>query len=195
MIGNFKIHNLLTYIGLIISVLGMCLANQGYINYAMICLILSAICDLFDGMFANIFNRSEQEKTYGIELDSLCDVINFIVLPIYIILNISNSTLVYFVVILFAVFGVSRLAYFNSNSKSEDKYDYFLGIPVTYVALFIPPIYLITSYFNLDVIYLVIAMLIIGILFVVKLKNNKPGLIMRIFYIFLSIGCIVLLCM
>ena len=39
---------------------------------------------MFDGVVARKCKRTEDEKRFGVELDSLVDVVNFVVLPIVI---------------------------------------------------------------------------------------------------------------
>ncbi|MEI5604195.1 CDP-alcohol phosphatidyltransferase family protein, partial [Streptomyces brasiliscabiei] len=82
-IGDYKLANLITYLGLALSLTSMVLILQNKLELAMIAFILSGICDLFDGSFANSFQRTDAEKSFGIELDSLCDVINFAALPAF----------------------------------------------------------------------------------------------------------------
>ena len=42
---------------------------------AMMAFIVSGICDLFDGVVARRMKRTESQKRFGIEIDSLCDMI------------------------------------------------------------------------------------------------------------------------
>lgn len=76
-IGKWNKSVILTYIGLIFSVLGIfiCSTKENSINIAMCCLIISGICDLFDGFIARKCKRTEEEKKFGVQLDSLVDVI------------------------------------------------------------------------------------------------------------------------
>ena len=82
-IGKWNKSVILTYAGLLVAVLGIFLAfTQEKINYAFCCLMVAGVCDLFDGMVARRCKRTEEEKMFGIELDSLVDVVSFIALPI-----------------------------------------------------------------------------------------------------------------
>ena len=81
-VGKWNKSVILTYAGLILAVLGMFLAlTQEKINYAFCCLMVAGICDLFDGMVARRCKRTEEEKKFGIELDSIVDTMSFIALP------------------------------------------------------------------------------------------------------------------
>ena len=81
-IGYYGLSVVLTYIGLAFSVVGMAMAFQGNISIAVMCLILSGICDMFDGTIARACKRSDDEKKFGIQIDSLVDTVSFGIFPI-----------------------------------------------------------------------------------------------------------------
>jgi CDP-diacylglycerol--serine O-phosphatidyltransferase len=152
--------------------------------------MFAGICDLFDGTIARKCKRTEKEKLYGIELDSLIDVFDFIAFPVVICLKLVDFKLYYIpVLILYSIFGIARLAFFNIDTASPDgPIKYYLGLPVTYVALIFPLCFVI-SFFNkniFDIIY-IIAMLVVGILFILKLNVPKPKLIGSIGLLLLAI--------
>ena len=81
-IGVYDYTVILTYISLISAIFGMTQAIHGDYKAAIFCLALSGICDAFDGRIARTKkDRTEEEKAFGIQLDSLCDVICFGVFP------------------------------------------------------------------------------------------------------------------
>ena len=81
-IGVYDYTVILTHLSLISSVFGMTQAIHGDYKAAIFCLALSGICDAFDGRVARSKkNRTEDEKNFGIQLDSLCDVVCFGVFP------------------------------------------------------------------------------------------------------------------
>ena len=81
-IGFYGASVFLTYLGLAFAVSGMVIASLGYIPTAVMCLILSGICDMFDGTVARACKRSEAEKKFGIQIDSLVDTVAFGIFPI-----------------------------------------------------------------------------------------------------------------
>ena len=82
LIGVYDYTVILTYLSLISSVFGMTQAIHGDYKEAIFCLAFSGACDAFDGRVARTKkNRTEDEKNFGIQLDSLCDVICFGVFP------------------------------------------------------------------------------------------------------------------
>ena len=65
-----------------ISVTGLFFAAPGKIDMALLCLLISGFLDLFDGMVARTKkDRTDAEKQFGIQIDSLTDVICVGALP------------------------------------------------------------------------------------------------------------------
>ena len=73
MIGYYSYTVILTYLSLVFAMAGIHLSFNGMYQWAFICLIMCGICDTFDGMVARSKkNRTEEEKRFGIQIDSLC---------------------------------------------------------------------------------------------------------------------------
>lgn len=82
MLGVYDYTVILTYISLWISIGGMMLSLNGHLDLAVLCLALSGLCDMFDGKIARTKkDRTEIEKRFGIQIDSLCDIVCFGVGP------------------------------------------------------------------------------------------------------------------
>ncbi len=180
MIGKWNKSVILTYIGLSISMLGIMLVIANInIKYSFICLMFAGICDLFDGTIARRCKRTKEEKAFGIELDSLVDVISFIALPLIILGRINNKLYYLPVYIVYSIFAVARLAYFNIIVPNDNKpVKYYEGLPVTYAALIFPIAFLL-SYIIKENIFTIIynfIFLIISILFILKIRFPKPKL-------------------
>ena len=78
MIGFYDYTVVLTYISLMCSVFGITQAIGGHYRTAIICLALSGLFDMFDGKIARTKkNRTDDEKLFGVQIDSLCDVVCF----------------------------------------------------------------------------------------------------------------------
>lgn len=191
MIGKWNKSVILTYIGLTISVLGIMLVIFDInLKYVMICLIVAGICDLFDGTIARRCKRTKEEKEFGIELDSLVDVMSFIALPLVILFSINNSLLFIPIAIIYAIFAIARLAYFNIKTADSNKaIKSYIGLPVTYAALVFPLIFLLSYLLENSLfitIYNVITILV-SILFIIKVKIPKPRLISSIILLLIAI--------
>ena len=75
MIGFYDYTVILTYISLASSILGMISACYARIGWAIFFLGMSGLLDTFDGKVARTKkNRTEDQKRFGIQIDSLCDI-------------------------------------------------------------------------------------------------------------------------
>ena len=147
MIGKWNASVILTYVGLFFALLGIrCLfvPSENAIDHAISCLMVSGVCDLFDGSVARRIKRTEEEKRFGIELDSLVDAISFIALPVVLLFFVAGYGIISLAAaFLYAVCGIARLAYFNIETADEDHaIAYYTGLPMTYAALVFPLVFL-----------------------------------------------------
>ena len=143
MISYLNKPNLVTLTGMIVALASCFLASKGYLNMAMVGLIVAGICDLFDGFVARQEELSEEEQAFGAQLDSLNDVVCFGVLPITILNQWINNTWFFPIFAVYLIAVLFRLAYFNVHGTQTETEDpeaqrYYTGLPVTYVALVIP---------------------------------------------------------
>ena len=111
MIGFYNYSVIVTYIGVALSVSGMALASTGQFKFAILCLALAGACDTFDGKIARAMkNRTKEMEIFGIQIDSLCDMVCFGVTPVIISYQMGlNSVWGIAIEILFVLCGVIRL--------------------------------------------------------------------------------------
>lgn len=189
-IGKYNKSVILTYIGITLAVCGIIFSFLGNISNAMICLIFSGICDLFDGKMARLCKRDEQEKEFGKQIDSLADVFLFLALPCVLGVELLKALPLYFnsVFVIYVICGVIRLAWFNILASSDQQVKYFIGMPVAYIALVLPIIYSVGLIFkfNLSLVYFFIYLLF-AILFIINVKISKPKGIWYIIFFILAI--------
>ena len=82
MIGFYNYTVYMTFLGLVSSAYGLVMAATGHPLRALAMLMFSGICDMFDGKIARTKKgRTESEKKFGIQIDSLSDLLAFGVLP------------------------------------------------------------------------------------------------------------------
>ena len=183
MIGFYNYSVILTYISLLSSVFGMTQAIHGRFKTAIFCLAFSGLCDMFDGKIARAMkNRTEDEKSFGIQIDSLCDVVCFGIFPAMICYLLGVRGPVGLIIIaIYCVNSVIRLAYFNvMESKNalvtETGEKYYKGLPITSMAVILPLVFMVQFFVTDDVfrILLHVALLVVGILFVVNFRFRKP---------------------
>ena len=181
MIGFYNYTVILTYLGLASGMIGIISATQGKVTIAILCLLLAGFFDMFDGLVARTKkDRTKQEKSFGIQLDSLSDVICFGVLPAMIGYAVGlNAWYFYIILIAYVLAALIRLAYFNVTEEerqeqtSEVRKEY-LGLPVTSAALIIPLIYIFILVLK-SKFYLLYAatLLVVAIAFLSKFKIKK----------------------
>jgi CDP-diacylglycerol--serine O-phosphatidyltransferase len=144
-IGVYDYTVILTYLSLISSVFGMTQAIHGDYKMAIFCLAFSGACDAFDGRVARTKkNRTEDEKNFGIQLDSLCDVICFGVFPAMICYLLGvRGTIGLPIVFFYCLCAVIRLAFFNVLEGNRQKTEggcnkFYRGLPVTTISMLLP---------------------------------------------------------
>lgn len=191
-LGVYHPSVLLTYLGLSISLYGVFFSKS--LAFSLILLILAGLCDTFDGMVANAFQRNDLEKAFGVQIDSLSDLISFGVFPVQIYLQyFAKLGVVSFLLsVLYLLSVVTRLAYFNVSDG--EKKDYFTGLAVTYASFFIPLYGLLSVYFSIEKILPgEILYALLAFFFVFNFKMKKPSLKIRIGLLFLAVLFVILL--
>ncbi len=184
-IGFYDYTVILTYMSLISSVFGITQAIHGDYKQAIFCLAFSGICDAFDGRVARSKkNRTEDEKAFGIQLDSLCDVICFGVFPALICYLLGvRGTLGLFLVFFYCTCAVIRLAFFNVLEANRQKTEggcnkEYRGLPVTSIAFILPLTFwlqfLLPEFWFLVLLHLMLG--VVGFLFIFDFKLRKPDL-------------------
>ena len=182
-IGFYDYTVILTYLSVASAMVGMVFAHKGIFGAAMLCLFLSGFCDAFDGTVARTKkNRTEDEKAFGIQLDSLCDVVSFGVAPAFTCYCMGVNTVPGLVILcVYVVCAVIRLAFFNVQEAKRQQVEsgcnkYYRGLPVTSSAIILPAFYLLRSLLPGKVFTLALHGLcgLIAFLFVLDFRVKKP---------------------
>lgn len=184
MIGFYDYTVVLTYISLASSIFGMTQAIQGRFKIAVFCLALSGLCDMFDGKIARTKkDRTEDEKSFGIQIDSLCDVVCFGAFPAMICYLLGvRGVLGEIVIIFYCITSVVRLAFFNVMEEKHalvtpEGEKFYRGLPITAMAIVLPLTFMLQFFIPNWAFRMVLhfALLIVGTLFVVDFKLKKPS--------------------
>ncbi len=182
-IGFYDYTVILTYMSLLSACSGMVLASRGRFTAAVLCLLLSGFCDAFDGVVARSKkNRTDDEKAFGVQIDSLCDAVSFGVFP---------PVLCYFmgvdgfagllILFLYCLCAVIRLAFFNVLEGNRQKTEggcnkTYRGLPVTSVSILLPVVWLFRPLMPapafLALLHVVLA--VTAFLFVLDFSVKKP---------------------
>ena len=188
-VGFYHYGVILTYLSVFAAIVGICFSVGG--NKApqpaigIICLLISGLCDAFDGAVARTRkNRTREDKMFGERIDSLSDLIAFGVAPAMIGFGMKINRWFFIpVFVIYVLCALIRLAYFDVTEeiRMEDENcgvrKFYEGLPVTNSAFIIPIFYLIATMFNAQSIGYTLTMLIgylsVSFAFVYRFKLPK----------------------
>ncbi len=205
MIGIYDYTVILTYLSLLSASAGIVvsLAGNGHPYVGCFFLLFCGLCDAFDGKVARTKqNRSQMEQNFGIQIDSLSDLVAFGVLPACIGTALIRTSpllqgaftehlprwqamvgvgLVHTVLVLYVLAAMIRLAYFNVTEEERQKTEggcrkYYTGLPVTSASLIFPLVLLFQYLLPEDItlVYMIVAV-VTGFLFLSHIQIRKPG--------------------
>lgn len=132
----FTLMNLFSGFLAIISI------SEGNLYLGAWLIVAAGLFDVFDGLMARLANATSD---FGVELDSLSDMVSFGVAPGFLIYSFSLSELGNLGMLISAIpplCGAVRLARFNVNARLAPTVDNFVGLPIPSQALIISAFYL-----------------------------------------------------
>lgn len=184
MIGFYSYTVILTYLSLAISMIGITQVVEGHFRMAILCLALSGLLDMFDGKVARTKkNRTDDEKLFGIQIDSLCDMVCFGAFPALFCYYLGvRGLLGVLAVSYYCICSVIRLAFFNVLEAKRQSVEggankFYHGLPITSMAIILPISYLLNFAVDESVFrWILFALLfIVGTFFIVDIKLKKPS--------------------
>ncbi len=151
-IGYYVIPNLLTTASMFTGFIGILYAISGKFYHAAMAILISCVFDGLDGKVARLTRASSD---FGIQMDSLADLIAFGVTPA---ITVYLWKLHYFgrlgiaISFLFLACGALRLARFNLMAMRKDIYDpkFFMGLPIPAAACFLATFILFSKWAAFD---------------------------------------------
>jgi CDP-diacylglycerol--serine O-phosphatidyltransferase len=126
--GIFLLPSLLTTGNLFCGFLALLLSAESRFTEASVAIFVAMVMDALDGKVARLTKTTTQ---FGVEFDSLADVVSFCVAPAFMLYTLALSGLgraAWLGVFLFTICGALRLARFNVYSGVSDR-RYFVGLP------------------------------------------------------------------
>ncbi len=194
-IGYYGYTVVLTYLGMLSACIGIFFSIGGNYFFAVLLLMISGICDMFDGTVASTKkSRDENEKRFGIQIDSLSDLVSFGVFPAIFVYMISGEkSSVIAVACIYILASLIRLAYFNvleeqRQSRKDNRKKSYLGVPVTTIALILPPFYMLFSngiLANTVCFAVMLGLVAIGFIFPVEIR--KPASVGKIVIVVIGV--------
>jgi CDP-diacylglycerol---serine O-phosphatidyltransferase len=123
------VPNLFTIGNLLSGVFSITFNMNGYYRTAALCIFLSTVFDFFDGRLARRFKVNSE---FGVELDSLADIVSLGVAPALLFYSLHTpSPFTTLAFMLFPTMGALRLAKFNV----KPTVGHFIGLPITAAGL------------------------------------------------------------
>ena len=203
MIGVYDYTVILTYLSTLCAMAGIFLSASGRETAAVILLVVCGMIDLLDGPVARTKkNRREDEKSFGIQIDSLNDLISFGVLPAVIGYMVRPGfTLEKIIFLLFPLCGLIRLAWFNvqeanRQKETEEKRKFYTGVPITTSSIVVPAVVILLRPLLPELWYYILTLVVyavLGFLFVSKVKIRKPQKTGMIIFLAIGVAAVVLL--
>jgi len=132
----YILPNLFTASSIFVGVISIVEASKGHFILASWLILLALIFDGLDGRIARMTNTTSQ---FGVEFDSLADIISFGISPamlLYFFIGHEFGRFGILVSALYVIFGAIRLARFNISTAKTDP-NVFIGLPIPTAAIFI----------------------------------------------------------
>lgn len=193
LLGYYNYTVVLTYMGMLSAFTGILRLFEKDFSGAIIFLMLAGACDMFDGKVAATKERDTKEKNFGIQIDSLSDLISFGVLPGLFVYIITEKTFASAVISsLYVLAALIRLAYFNVLEEERQKTTtgsrtVYLGMPVTTIAVLLPAFFMIYDNLYRSRNMFLGLMAAVSLLFLLPKEVKKPNIIGKIGLIIIGI--------
>ncbi|MCB9206715.1 MAG: CDP-diacylglycerol--serine O-phosphatidyltransferase [Ignavibacteriales bacterium] len=197
------IPNTITAFSLLSGFLSIIFTSKGDFQLAAVMIFAASIFDLIDGIVARLLKTTSQ---FGVELDSLADVVSFGAAPAFLIYSFhfyQLDTLGIVISALPLIFGAMRLARFNSQLVEIETKGDFKGLPIPLSAItiamfvyyvhnngeFIKPLF----YISVPLILLVSIAMVSNIKYSAFPKLNRTTLRGKPIYLFLTVVGLILI--
>jgi len=133
--SQFRWANLLTYLAVSAAAVGVAFTDGPATRFwGGAGMAIAIAFDLFDGRFARLFPRTDDEQRIGVEIDSLADVISFGLAPAVCLFRVATTpdgfgwVFVLLAALFYLLCIVTRLAHFNVFQAGTGG---FIGLPST----------------------------------------------------------------
>ena len=132
----YILPNLFTAASIFTAIISMVAALHGHYEKGAWLIFLSL---LFDGLDGRVARLTHTTSRFGVEFDSLADIVAFGVAPallVYTYIGESYGRFGIMVMALYVIFGAIRLARFNVMTPQTDP-SVFIGVPIPTAAIFV----------------------------------------------------------
>ena len=144
---RLMVPNLITVLAICAGLTGIRLAFEGRYELAVSMVLVAAFLDGIDGRIARMMRAT---SNFGVQMDSLADIVNFGVAPalvLYVYVLDQARSIGWIAALIFAISAGLRLARFNVMTERSHKpkwlSEYFVGVPAPAGALLVMlPVYI-----------------------------------------------------
>jgi len=170
----YILPNLFTASSIFVGVISIVEASKGHFILASWLVLLALIFDGLDGRVARMTNTTSQ---FGVEFDSLADIISFGIAPamlLYFFVGQDYGRFGILVSALYVIFGAIRLARFNISTAKTDP-NVFIGLPIPTAALFVSMWILLFNKYTLQDYSIVLLFLALGVAILMVSNFRYPS--------------------
>lgn len=128
--ARIAVPSFFTLMNLFCGFLAIISISDGNLVWGAWLIMAAGLFDVFDGLMARL---ADADSDFGIELDSLSDVVSFGVAPGFLIYSFALYEFNFLGIIISAIpplCGAVRLARFNVNARLAPSKDTFIGLPI-----------------------------------------------------------------
>ena len=178
--------NICSLAGLLAALLGIYSAILGNFNFAMIGILWAVLFDWGDGIIARqMKGRTDHQRAFGSQLDSLIDIVSFAVFPAVFLLSYGNFSPWFLPGAFFILAtGVLRLSYFNIFGLIDNKT--YMGLALDNNVLILAFVFLFEGLFDHTVFSIVIYSLMMIFLLFNLAQVRTPKFAGKWFYVLIA---------
>jgi len=158
----YILPNLFTASSIFVGVISIVEASKEHFILASWLVLLALVFDGLDGRVARMTNTTSQ---FGVEFDSLADIISFGIAPAMLLYFFVGHTYGRFGILvsaLYVIFGAIRLARFNISTAKTDP-NVFIGLPIPTAAVFVSMWVLLFHKYTLEAYSIALLFLALGV--------------------------------
>ncbi len=170
----YILPNLFTASSIFVGVISIVEASKGHFILAAWLVLLALVFDGLDGRVARMTNTTSQ---FGVEFDSLADIISFGIAPamlLYFFVGHEFGRFGILVSALYVIFGAIRLARFNISTAKTDP-NVFIGLPIPTAAVFLSMWVLLFNKYTLQEYSIVLLFLALGVAMLMVSNFRYPS--------------------
>ncbi len=170
----YILPNLFTASSIFVGVISIVEASKGHFVLASWLILLALVFDGLDGRIARMTNTTSQ---FGVEFDSLADIISFGIAPamlMYFFIGHEFGRFGILVSALYVIFGAIRLARFNISTAKTDP-NVFIGLPIPTAAVFVSMWILLFHKYSLEDYSIILLFLALGVAMLMVSNFRYPS--------------------